>query len=200
MKALNIIIIIMAVLLLAALGGAAVGLSVAPEHAVRGHELAQALESTLASGPFRPLLGLGGALALALAVFVAWGNLASRRWERIIVLRNPLGEVMVSLTALEDLGRLVKADVPGLKDIKLKVTASRRGLAASARVVLQGDVDLPVVTEAVQAAIRRRLQMVVGADQDIRPRVMVSKVVVKEPGEAEEMLHTRPRLRRPPRP
>ncbi len=201
MKPLNIIIIVLAVLAMAALGGAAVGLAFTPERAARAHELAGMLETALSpAGPlFTVLLGLGGALLMALAVFIAWGNLASRRWERIVVLRNPLGEVMVSMTALEDLGRLVKAEVAGLKDIKLRVSASRRGLAAQARVVLQGDVDLPAVTEQVQNAIRRRLQNVVGQEQDIRPRVMVSKVLVKE-ADNDDALLARARLRRPPRP
>lgn len=201
MKAVNIAIIVLAALSMAALGGAALGLALSPDRALRAHEIAEALEGVLAaSGPLlRSLLGAAGALLMAAAVFIAWGNLASRRWERTVVLRNPMGEVMVSMTALQDLGRLIKAEVPGLKDIKLRVTASRRGLAAHARVVLQGDVDLPAVTEAIQAAIRRRLQNVVGPDQDIRPRVMVGKVVVKE-ADSEELLVARARLRRPPRP
>jgi hypothetical protein len=201
MKAFNVTLIVVAVLLSAVLGGVAMGLAFSPERAERAMDLSNALGSALsAPGPlWGSLLGLIGAALMALAVFTTWGNLASRRWERLVVLRNPLGEVMVSLTALEDLGRLIKADVPWLKDIKLKVSASRRGLAAHARVVLQGDVDLPAVTEAVQAAIRRRLQGVVGTDQDIRPRVMVGKVVVKD-HESEELLLARARLRRPPRP
>jgi hypothetical protein len=201
MKALNITIIVVAVLLLAVLGGAVLGLAISPERATRVRELAEALDAALAaSGPLlRSLLGFAGALLVALAVFVAWGNLASRRWERIVVLRNPLGEVMVSMTALEDLGRLIKAEVPSLKDIKLRVSANRRGLSAHARVVLQGDVDLPAVTEAIQAAIRKRLQGVVGPEQDIRPRVMVGKVLVRD-SDSEELLLARARLRRPPRP
>jgi len=200
-KALNIVIIVLAVLGCAALGGACVGLALAAERAARAHELAAAFEAALSGGgPLAPLLlGLGGALLMAFAVFVAWANLASRRWERIVVLRNPQGEVMVSLSALEDMGRLIRAEVPGLKDIKLRVSASRRGLAARARVVLQGDVDIPAVTEQVQSAIRRRLQGVVGPEQDIRPRVMVAKVLVKD-ADAEELLLGRARLRRPPRP
>jgi hypothetical protein len=201
MKALNITIIVLAVLALALIGGVAAGLSLMPDRAAHAHTLGQCVESAL-SAPgllWDTLLGAVGFLLFGLGVFIAWGNLASRRWERIVVLRNPLGEVMVSMTALEDLGRLIKSEVPGLKDVKLRVLASRRGLSAHARVVLQGDVDLPAVTEAVQVAIRRRLQSVVGTDQDIRPRVMVGKVLVKE-AEAEDPIIARARLRRPPRP
>jgi hypothetical protein len=141
------------------------------------------------------LLPLGLLIALA-GAGLAWGNLASRRWERLIILRNPLGEVHISLAALEDLGRVVKGDVPGLRDVKLRVSASRRGLRVRARVSLVAGDDLGAVAESVQAAIRKRLQQVLGPDQDIRPRVILGRVVPR--GEDED---SAPRRRlRPPRP
>lgn len=201
MKVLNILVIALACLGLAALGGVLLALAAAPAQLAHLQGLVAGLETGLAhDGALRPALVALGGLLVAAGVGLVWGNLSSRRWERIVVLRNPLGEVLVSLTALEDLGRLVKGDVPGLKDCKLRVVASRRGLQATARVTLVGDVDIPAVTEAVQASIRRRLQMVVGADQDIRPRVMVAKLQVRDPAESDELLVSRPRLRRPPRP
>jgi hypothetical protein len=163
------------------------------------HKFTTDVENSLASASgFRPLLGLSGGLLLLGVLAAVWGTVSQRRYERIIVLRNPLGEVQVSLTALEDLGRLVKAEVSGVKDLKLRIRAGRRGISADARVVLQGDVDVAQVSEAVQASVRRRLQQVVGLDQDVRPRVMVSKLLPGNP-ETDE-LAPRPRLRRPPRP
>lgn len=201
MKPVNILVIVLAALVLTAAGALVLALAAVPAQLAHLQALVADVEAGLAQdGALRPALAALGSLLLAAGVALVWGNLSTRRWERIVVLRNPLGEVMVSLTALEDLGRLIKAEVAGVRDLKLRVSASRRGLQATARVTLVGDVDIPAVTEAVQAAIRRRLQMVVGEDQDIRPRVMVAKLQVRDPAEAEEILEARPRLRRPPRP
>ena len=201
MKIINILIIALAALSAVALGGLLLLLAYAPSQLAHLQDLVTAAGAGLANdGAWIPGLVSLGALLLAVGLGLIWGNLSTRRWERIVVLRNPLGEVMVSLTALEDLGRLIKADVAGVKDVKLRVAASRRGLKATARVTLVGDVDIPAVTEAIQVAIRRRLQMVVGEDQDIRPRVMVAKLQVRDLSEAEVLLETRPRARRPPRP
>ena len=199
MKAVNLLLVGLGLLLLLLAGAACLSVALDPSTLAPMHRLAAQAELALASASgFRPLLGLAGGLALLAAVAVVWGNLSQRRYERIVVLRNPLGEVLVSLPALEDLGRLVKADVPGVKDLKLRIRASRRGIRADARVVLQGDVDVASVSEAVQAGVRRRLQQVLGADQDVRPRVMVSKLL---PAQAEpDELTPRARLRRPPRP
>ena len=201
MKPVNILVIVLAALVLTAAGALVLALAAVPAQLAHLQALVADVEAGLAQdGALRPALAALGSLLFAAGVALVWGNLSTRRWERIVVLRNPLGEVMVSLTALEDLGRLIKAEVAGVRDLKLRVSASRRGLQATARVTLVGDVDIPAVTEAVQAAIRRRLQMVVGEDQDIRPRVMVAKLQVRDPAEVEEILEARPRLRRPPRP
>ena len=196
----NWLVLGLGLLMIAAAGAALLGVALQPSQLGRLHSLASAVEGSLdsASG-FRPLLGLAGGLLLLAALGILWGNLSQRRFERTVVLRNPLGEVLVSLTALEDLGRLVKAEVPGVKDLRLRIRASRRGIKAEARLVLQGDVDVAAVSEAVQAGLRRRLQQVLGADQDLRPRVLVGRLLAA-PADLDEALPQRARLRRPPRP
>jgi hypothetical protein len=193
MKGWNILTIIAAALGLMA-GGAVlawIGLGLEPQP-----DLAAWCARATASAPAYRLgfVALGVLAALA-GLGLAWGNLASRRWERLIILRNPLGEVHISLAALEDLGRVVKGDVPGLRDVKLRINASRRGLQVVARVSLLAGDDLGAVTEAVQAAIRKRLQQVLGPEQDVRPRVVVGRVLPR----GEDADAPRRRLR-PPRP
>jgi uncharacterized alkaline shock family protein YloU len=204
MKAFNILLVALAVLILAALGSGLIALVTLPGLAAGLHEGHQLLDNALqADNNLRWGLVAVGTLLLLLALGAVWGNFSMRRWERTVVFHNPLGEVMVSLTALEDIGRLAKAELPGVKDLKLKVLASRRGLRATARVVLFSDANVPSTTEAIQECVRRRLAEVVGDTQDIRPRVMVSKVALRGPGEeSDDVLVYRPygRARRPPRP
>jgi len=204
MKAFNILLVALAVLILAALGSGLIALVTLPGLAAGLHEGHQLLNNALqADNNLRWGLVAVGTLLLLLALGAVWGNFSMRRWERTVVFHNPLGEVMVSLTALEDIGRLAKAELPGVKDLKLKVLASRRGLRATARVVLFSDANVPSTTEAIQECVRRRLAEVVGDTQDIRPRVMVSKVALRGPGEeSDDVLVYRPygRARRPPRP
>lgn len=204
MKAFNILLIALAVLAMIALGVGLIALATLPGMDAGLQEAHRLLDTLLkADSNLRWGLVLFGAVLLLLSWFALWGNISMRRWERTVVFHNPLGEVMVSLAALEDVGRQAKADVPGVKDLKLRVLARRRGLQATAKVVLFSDANVPSTTEAVQESIRRRLSDVVGEGQDIRPRVMVSKVVFREPGdEGEEVPVYRPygRARRPPRP
>jgi hypothetical protein len=194
MKGWNILTIIVAALGLMAAGAALawIGSGFEPQPDLA----AWCARATAAAPAYRLGFVAAGVLAALAGLGLAWGNLASRRWERLIILRNPLGEVHISLAALEDLGRVVKGDVPGLRDVKLRISASRRGLKVVARVSLLAGDDLGAVTEAVQVAIRRRLQQVLGAEQDVRPRVVVGRVV---PRSEDEDGAPRRRLR-PPRP
>jgi hypothetical protein len=203
MKAMNVLLIALAVLLLAAAGVSLMALAWMPGFDAGLGQAYLIFSRALGTDDnLRWGLTLLGALLLAGSWLAIWVNLSTRRWERTVVFHNPLGEVMVSLTALEDIGRQAKQELPGVKDLKLRVLPRRRGgLQAIARVVLFNDVNLPATTEAIQETIRRRLIEVVGEGQDIRPRVMVSKVAFRSPGDEEVPVY-RPygRARRPPRP
>ena len=203
MKALNIFLLSFAVVLMATLGVGFICIATMPGLIAGAREAHQLVEGALqANLNLRWGLFVVGVAFLALAFMAIWGNISMRRWERTVVLHNPLGEVMISLAALEDIGRQARGDVAGVKDLKVKVLPHRRGLKATVRVVLYSDANVPSTTEAIQESVRQRLLDVVGEGQDIRPRVMVSKVVFRGPEDPDDLLVYRPygRARRPPRP
>ncbi len=197
MRFYNIVLILLATLLLAATGVGAILIAAFPELEARLLDAHQVFRGNLWHGDaLRTALALGGTGALLLALYAVWGNLRWRQIERTVVFHNPLGEVMVSLSALEDLAKVVKGDVPGLKDLKLRVIARRKGIQVTAKVALWSDANLPGVTEEVQQAVRRYLQEILGQDTEIRPRVIVSKVVFREaPGQRGELVEYRPSQR-----
>jgi hypothetical protein len=153
LKALNILLLAFAVLLLASAGAGLLALILLPGVAAGMREAHELLYGALQTDPnLRWGLLLLGAAFLLLAFVAVWGNISTRRWERTVVLHNPLGEVMVSLAALEDIGRLAKGDVAGVKDLKLQVLARRRGLQATVRVVLYSDANVPSTRTSAPAS------------------------------------------------
>jgi uncharacterized alkaline shock family protein YloU len=126
---------------------------------------------------------LAGLLLLVIFVYLVWGNIQWARRERTVVLKNPLGEVLVSLAAIEDFARVLKGKIEGLRDIKGRVVYRRRGLKVSARITVISDYSIVEVTQKVQDAIRNYIQKTLGIDQDINPTVMVNKVVSREKSE-----------------
>jgi uncharacterized alkaline shock family protein YloU len=124
-------------------------------------------------------LGTGAVLLLLLFYFI-WGNLQLSRRERTVVLQNPLGEVLVSLSAIEDFARVLKGKIEGLRDIKGRVIFRRRGLKVSARITVQSDSSIVEVSQKVQDAIRHYIQHTLGIEQEINPTVLVTKVVSRD--------------------
>lgn len=140
--------------------------------------------------------GRAGALvfgaALLLFVFYAgWWNYQASRRERTVVLQNPLGEVMVSLPAIEDFDRVLRGRIEGLRDIKGRVVDTRRGLRVTARITVFSEYSIAEVTQKVQDAIRHYVQKTLGIEQEINPAVIVTKVVSRDRPSAPGHLRTK---------
>ncbi|MCD4813388.1 alkaline shock response membrane anchor protein AmaP [bacterium] len=121
-----------------------------------------------------------GLLLLASLIYLLLGNLQAARRERTVVLQNPMGEVMVSLPAIEDFARVLKGRIEGLRDIKGRVTYTRKGLKVVARITIFSDFSIADVTEKVQEEIRAYIQKTLSIEQEINPTVIVHKVVSRE--------------------
>jgi uncharacterized alkaline shock family protein YloU len=96
------------------------------------------------------------------------------------VLQTPLGEVFVSLPAVEDFARVLKGKIEGLRDIKGRVIYTRKGLKVSARITVLSDYNIVDVTQKVQDGIRNYIQNTLSINQEINPTVIVTKVISRE--------------------
>ncbi len=120
-----------------------------------------------------------GTFLIAVGLLTIIGNLETFRLERTVVLQSPHGDIMVSLAAIEDFSRVVKNQVAGVKDIKGKVRARRKGLDVTAWVTLYSDKSVADVTQEVQEAIIRYIQYTLGITAEIKPTVIVNKIAYK---------------------
>jgi len=114
-----------------------------------------------------------------IALFTIFGNLETRRQERTVVLESPLGDIMVSLSAIEDFSKVIKNQIDGVKDIKGKVYAKRKRMDVRAKVVLYSDRSVAEVTQEVQEAIINYIKYTLGIEAEIKPTIIVSKVAYK---------------------
>lgn len=124
----------------------------------------------------------GGGLLLAGLSYCVVANIQARRRERTVVLHHALGDVMVSLPAIEDFARVLKGRIEGLKDIKGRVIYSRRGLKVNARITVFADFHISEVSQNVQEAIRDYIRNTLNIEQEINPTVVVTKIVNREKG------------------
>jgi len=116
---------------------------------------------------------------ITIAILTIVGNIENRRVERTVILESPLGDIMVSLSAIEDFSRVVKNQVSGVKDIKGKVLSKRKGIDVTAKVALYSDRSVAEVTQEVQEAIIKYIQYTLSISTAIKPTVIVNKIVYK---------------------
>ena len=120
-----------------------------------------------------------GLFLISIALLTIIGNIENRRSQRTVILQSPHGDILVSLSAIEDFSRVVKNEVKGVKDISSRVTANKKGLTVSAKVALYSDRSVADVTQEVQESIIKYIQYTLGIDAPVKPTITVSKVVYK---------------------
>jgi hypothetical protein len=181
MRTYNLVLIVIGTLVIAVKGLLAVTAAIYPPvFLLLGDLISGPLTYTAEGTLARLITGVTGLLLLGACVIAVVGNVRANRRARTVVLQNPLGEVLVSLPAIEDFARVLKGKIEGLKDIKGRVVFTRKGLRVSARVTVLSDYSISEVTQKTQDAIRNYIQNTLGIEQEINPTVVVSKVVARE--------------------
>ena len=99
------------------------------------------------------------------------------RRERVIAFDNPSGRVSVALDALEELLRRMITKSPEIKEAKVALRASKKGLYVKIRMVLCAEVNIPEITSKVQELSRRKIQDIIGLDEPVNVTVYIGKIL-----------------------
>ncbi len=128
----------------------------------------------------RLILGLTGILLVFISVMVVQLAVGKIRREKTIAFENPDGQVTISLSAIEDFIKRALKQLPEVKELKPSVRAGKKGITIINRVTLFSDVNIPEMTEKIQAIVKTRVQEMLGVDEPLSIRVHVVKIVHKE--------------------
>lgn len=124
------------------------------------------------SGPGRLVLGLVGGVFFAVSVRLIFFAFARRGGGHAVVHETALGDVRISLSAVENLVRRVARGIKGVRDVKAEVVQEQGSLVAEIRGTLSPDVSIPDVSAEIQSAVRSQVQRVVGVEvTEVRIRV-----------------------------
>jgi len=181
MRYFNRLIIVLNTLLFICLGVFGVAITITTATHDWASSMANNAFGAISTTPTAKFIVLGFSLFfLLIALMTIIGNIERRLSERSVMLESPMGEIRVSLAAIEDFSRIVKNQVEGVKDIKGRVISSRKGLNVTAKVTLYSDRSVADVSQEIQDSIIRYIQYTLGIETQIKPRVIVTKVVYKK--------------------
>jgi uncharacterized alkaline shock family protein YloU len=126
------------------------------------------------------LVGVVGAILVVLVTMLlnfVWSGVAA---EKNIAFKTEYGEVLVSLSAIEDYVRKIMRDDPDIRDLRSKVTARKRGLVISLKAAILSEINIPSITEKIQSELRRKVQEMLGMEEPVMVKVFITKIGEKE--------------------
>lgn len=122
------------------------------------------LQRSLMNANGRWTVGLIGALFFIVSLrFIYFGF--SRRYPlKTVVHETNLGEVRVSLYAIESLVKRVSRQVRGVREVKAWINTMNDGIGVQMRVWVTPDSNIPKVSAEIQNSVKTYVHDVVGAE------------------------------------
>ncbi|MGB9867031.1 MAG: alkaline shock response membrane anchor protein AmaP [Bacillota bacterium] len=116
------------------------------------------------SGNTRWAAALTGVVFFAISVKLLYMAFRRRYHGQTVVHETPLGEVRVSLDAVEALVKRVVRQIDGVRDVKALVTTGSGLVDVELRVAVSPEVSIPGTSEDIQSAVKNQVRNVVGVN------------------------------------
>lgn len=108
--------------------------------------------------------GLVGAVFLLVSVRLLLAGLRSRRGKDTIVHHNELGDVHISLDAVENLVAKAARHVRGVRGIKVSACHYGPGLKINVKAIISPESHVPTVTAEIQDRVNNYIKNTVGVE------------------------------------
>lgn len=119
-----------------------------------------------------------GACALLFLNYVFYRSFTvSVQREKTIAFDNPAGRVSVSLAAIEELTKRIIGRLNEVREVRSKISASKKGLLIKIKLILRAEGSIPEVTSRVQEIVKRKVQDTIGLDEPIEVAIFVGKIL-----------------------
>ncbi|MFH1412016.1 MAG: alkaline shock response membrane anchor protein AmaP [Candidatus Omnitrophota bacterium] len=125
-----------------------------------------------------------GALIILIGVSMPYRLEKKIRKGRAISFQNPDGEVTISLSAVEDYVHKIAKSITGIKDVKSRVNAGKKGINVVTDVSIAASANIPEVTERIQMEVKNKVQSMLGVEEGVNIRLNIKKIA-KGPKTAE---------------
>lgn len=96
---------------------------------------------------------------------------------KTIAFDNPSGRVSVSLGAIEELTKRVISKTPEVREVKSKISVSKKGLLIKITLILRVEGSIPELTSRVQELVKKKVQDAIGLDEPIDVAIYVGKII-----------------------
>jgi uncharacterized alkaline shock family protein YloU len=123
----------------------------------------------------RLLVGVLGFVLLIIGISMMTSAYRSGRREETIEFKNVLGEIRISLWAIEEFIARVAEEVDGISDVRAHVEAGKGGITAYCSVVATPSGNVPEMLGNLQSLIRQRIREELGIPDILGIKIFVRK-------------------------
>ncbi len=107
---------------------------------------------------------LVGAVFFLVSVRLLLAGVRSKRVKSMLIQHTEMGDVQVSLRAIENLVEKTARHIRGVRGVDVKVSQSDRGLKVGIKAVVSLDGNIPSITAEMQDAVHKYIKNTVGVD------------------------------------
>lgn len=125
------------------------------------------------------LLAIGSVLLLIALIFLSFGLRSSKKIGNAVLKGSEYGEVLISITALENMVLRVVQQTQGIKDVSRQVSFTPDGLVVRVRIRVMPDVALPGLINDLQSKTKEYLEEITGIVVH-EVKVMVENIIVDQ--------------------
>jgi hypothetical protein len=108
------------------------------------------------------LLAAGSALLLLALILLSLGFRSSKKAGNAVLKGSQFGEILISITAIENMVLRVVQQTQGIKDVSRQVKHTPDGLVVKVRIRVMPDVSLPGLINDLQSKTKEYLEEITG--------------------------------------
>lgn len=124
----------------------------------------------------RVIMGISGLLIILICIRYLQNSASKARQEKTIAFKTSTGDVIIALSAVEEMIKKILADFKEIKEMKPNVIAlKKKGLKVTLKIILSSEVEIPEFTSRIQNLIRDKLQEVLGIEENINVNVEIKR-------------------------
>lgn len=121
------------------------------------------------------------AITILVGLRLLWVSLFTKtRGRHVVLTESALGQVNVSLQAIESLVEKIVSQFSGVREVKPRIITLPQGIGITVRVAVTPDVNLPQLSEEIQNRVKSRVLEVTGITVN-SVKILVENISVHKP-------------------
>ena len=123
-----------------------------------------------------------GAIVVLISIRLFWVSIfgAGKGGRHVVLAENALGQVNLSLSAVEDLANKVAGRIHGVREINSRIFGTPQGVGLKVRASVTPDINVPDVSTEMQNMIKEKVFEITGLQVSL-VEVHIQSISVKKP-------------------